>query len=504
MHAVFRADASAELGGGHVMRCLTLARALESLGWRCAFAVNAAAPAIVPALAERKPLILDDTAEGTAAALRRNWPGGADWLIVDHYGIDGAVETGCRGWAGAVMAIDDLADRRHDCDVLLDQTFGRRAEDYAGLVPEDCRLLTGSAYALLRPAFAAARAGSLTRRQAGDGLRRLLVSLGATDPENHSRDVLEGIARSGLRLAVDVVLGAGARHLDDIRARCAELPQQAELHVDTADMPGLMARADLAIGAAGTSTWERCCLGLPSLLVVIAENQRRIAEAVSAAGAAELLSGRRDGLAERAGTALRRLAAAPAALREMSAKAAAICDGRGGDRIGLALAAPGRARDGRSVSLRLAAPEDENLILEWQRHPTTRKYARNPAVPSPAEHHAWFTRRLAEPDGLLTIITLDGAPAGLLRLDAPAAAGGARPPGSREVSILVDPALRGLGIALEALKFVRRWQGRLTIAAEVLPGNAASAALFEAAGYAPGPDGLLYSLPPQSAMTLSQ
>lgn len=504
MHAVFRTDASAELGGGHVMRCLTLARALESLGWHCDFAVNDAAPAIVPALTKRKPLVLDGTTEGTAEALRRNWPGGVDWLIVDHYGIDGSVETACRGSVGAIMAIDDLADRRHDCDVLLDQTFRRRAEDYAGLVPESCRVLTGSDYALLRPAFAAARSSSLARRQAGVGLRRLLVSLGATDPENHSRDVLNGIAESGLRLAVDVVLGAGARHLDDIRALCADLPQPAELHVDTTDMPGLMARADLAIGAAGTSTWERCCLGLPSLLVVIAENQRRSAEAVSAAGAAEQLDGPRAGLAERTATALQRLAAAPAALQQMSARAAAICDGRGGERIGLALTAPGRARDGRPVALRLAAPEDEDLILQWQRHPTTRKYARNPAAPSPAEHHAWFTRRLAEPACLLTIITLDGASAGLLRLDAPAAAGSARPAGSREVSILVDPALRGLGVALEALKFVRRWQGRLTIAAEVLPGNAASAALFEAAGYAPGPDGLLYSWPPQSAMTLSQ
>src|SRR5690606_19643046 len=144
-------------------------------------------------------------------------------------------------------------------------------------------------YALLRPAFALARPASLARRAAEKDLRRILVALGATDPDNYTAEALRGIAETGLPVTVDVVLASAARHLEAVRSACAALPLAVQLHVDTAEMPRLMAAADLAIGAAGTSTWERCCLGLPSLLAVIADNQRQAAQAVSAAGAARLL-----------------------------------------------------------------------------------------------------------------------------------------------------------------------------------------------------------------------
>lgn len=495
--AVFRADASAAIGGGHVTRCLSLSRALQALGWRCGFAVNAAAGETVPALRGETLQQVADT-----ASLEPLRAVAADWLIVDHYGLDAAWEAAQRGWARRILVIDDLADRQHDCDVLLDQTFGRTPDEYDGLVPNGCRRLTGSDYALLRPAFAAARPASLARRATGGDLRRILVSLGATDPDNHSAETMRGIAASGLPVAVDVVLGSGARHLGAVRNACDSLPLEVRLHVDTPEMPQLMAAADLAIGAAGTSTWERCCLGLPSLLVVIAENQRRIAGAVSATGAARLLPGPRPALAEQVAAALRDLAADAAALRDLGQRAAAICDGRGCDRVGLALVEPGRAKDGRRVSLRLAAPADEPTLLAWQSHPTTRRFARNPAVPTAQEHHRWFAARLADPGCLLTIITLDGAPAGMLRLDPIAPVATAPEAPAFEVSILVAPDHRGLRIAQEALSFLRRWQGAAVIAAEVLAGNEPSAALFRAAGYTPGADGLLYSLPAASAASL--
>ena len=493
MRAVFRFDASPAMGAGHAYRCLTLAEALSRLGWHCHGIANREAVATVPALQHSPAMTL--ASEDSVGA--------ADWLIVDHYGLDAAWETPRRCWAQAIMVLDDLADRRHDCDLLLDQTFGREGAAYDGLVPAGCRRLTGSDYALLRPAFARARPASLQRRAAARTLQRVLVSLGATDPENHTGEVLQGIAESGLAVAVDVVLGGAARHLEAVRAACAALPLDVRLHVDTAEMPRLMAAADLAIGAAGTSTWERCCLGLPSLLVVIAENQRAIAAAVSRAGAARLLAGPRPALAAQVAASLRGLVADPVALQALAVRAAAICDGRGCDRLGLALVAPGRARDGRAVGLRLAGPADEHDILAWQRHPTTRRFSRNPAVPTPEEHRRWFGARLADPDCLLTMITLDGAPAGVLRLDPTAAGSENAAAAIYEVSILVDPELRGLGVALEALRFLRRWQASAVIAATVLPGNDASLALFRSAGYAPGADGRLYSSPAEPALTVS-
>ncbi len=494
MRAVFRFDASAALGAGHAHRCMTLARALAQLGWSCHCMVNREAGDTVPQLRNNPAFTLS---EATKAA-----PESADWLIVDHYQLDAAWEGRCRSWADKILVIDDLADRPHDCDILLDQTLGRKPDDYAGRVPVGSRLLTGSDYALLRPAFSRERQTSTARRASAEGLKRILVSLGATDPENHSLLALQAITESGLAVAVDVVLGAGAPHQQAIRAQIAEMTQKVRLHIEVSNMPELLARADLAIGAAGSSAWERCCLGLPSLMLVIAENQRITAEAVAAAGAARLIPGPRERLAGQIAEALRDLASDAAALRDLSLQAAGVCDGRGCERVGLALVAPGQAKDGRAVALRLATPADKDLILEWQSHPTTRRFSRNPAIPTAEEHHQWFTARLADPDCLLSLITLDGAPAGVLRLDLRAPLTQAPEAPTFEVSILVAPEHRGLGIALEALRYLRRWQGAAVIAATVLAGNDASAALFRAAGYQPGDSGLLYSYPAQSAMTV--
>ncbi|NIA69026.1 UDP-2,4-diacetamido-2,4,6-trideoxy-beta-L-altropyranose hydrolase [Pelagibius litoralis] len=495
MRTVFRADASAALGGGHVMRCLTLAKSLEKLGWQCGFAVNATALEIIPALAGEDILVLDSIMAAEAENIRKNWPDGADWLIVDHYERDAGWEAGCRGWAKNILVIDDLADRPHDCDVLLDQTPGRASDDYAGLVPPGTRLLTGCDYALLRPAFAGNRQTSLARRTGAGRLNRILVSIGATDPDNHSLVALQAIAESGLPLAVDVVLGAAAPHRSAVSAQIETMGKEVRLHVDVANMPELMARADLAIGAAGTSTWERCCLGLPSLMLVVAENQRLIAERIATTGAARVISGPRDALADRIAGALRDLADDGDALSDMAAKAARICDGRGCDRLGLELVPPGQAKNGRPVALRLATANDEGLILEWQRHPTSRRFARNPQVPSAKEHHQWFTARLADPECLLTMITLNRKPAGVLRLDPVAAPAAAPQTPAFEVSILISPEHRGQRVAEEALRFARRWQQKAVIVAEVLPENEASVALFQRAQYGPGAGGLLYNYP---------
>lgn len=495
MQVVFRADASAALGGGHAMRCLAVARSLEMLGWRCRFAVNTAALETVPRLAGEELEVLDCPAEEEPDALQKRWPGGVDWLIVDHYGRDAGWEERCRGWARRILVIDDLADRRHDCDVLLDQTLGAEREDYARLLPPKAQFLTGSDYALLRPAFAAARHASLERRSRAGKPKRILVSLGATDPGNHSLIALKAIAESGLPVAVDVVLGSGAVHRRAVASEIESMHDGVDLHIDTADMPKLMARADLAIGAAGTSTWERCCLGLPSLMLVVAENQRRIAARVAAAGAARVIADQKHGLVEKIAAALRDVAADNTVLAAMSSRAAGICDGRGCERLGLALVPPGRAKNGGQVALRLATSDDESLILNWQSHPTTRRFSRNPTIPSAEEHHRWFTTRLADPQCFLTLIMLEDAPAGVLRLDPVPPPTETPEAPAYEISILISPEHRGQGVAEEALRFARRWQGQAVIVAEVLPGNTASDRLFRNAQYAPGAEGKLYSYP---------
>ena len=414
------------MGGGHAVRCLTLADALDEAGWRVAFATSPETLDTVPALGEsgHERLTVPDTPQEEAAALSARLPGGVALLVVDHYGRDAAFETALRGWARRVLVIDDLADRPHDCDILLDQTAGRCAGRYERLVPKTCRLLLGGEYALLRPQFARTRSAALDRRRRrGGACGRILLSMGAADADNLTVAMLEVIAAAGLapEVEVDVVLGHAAPFLDEVRAKAAAWPGRISVHAGLGDVADRMARADLAIGAAGTTSWERCCLGLPSLLVVTAENQRDIAAALESRAAAVILEP--GSLPVAAAAALSGLAADAERRAAMSRAAAAICDGRGALRAVLALQEPEMADDGRPVTLRLAEPADSDAMLEWQRDRRSRRFSRNSQPPEREEHERWFAARLGDPDGLLAVILHGDRCAGVVRLD-PSGEGG--------------------------------------------------------------------------------
>lgn len=189
------------------------------------------------------------------------------------------------------MVIDDLADRTHDCDLLLDQNLGRKSEDYSGLLKGKVKTLIGPQYALLRPEFAALRPQSLARRRSNPQLRRLLVTMGGVDKSNATGQVLAAL--KGCTLATDlritVVMGPHAPWLGQVQAQAAQMPWHTEVLVGVNRMAHLMAECDLAIGAAGGTTWERCSLGLPSLILVLAQNQLAVAAAIQNAGAAVAL-----------------------------------------------------------------------------------------------------------------------------------------------------------------------------------------------------------------------
>jgi UDP-2,4-diacetamido-2,4,6-trideoxy-beta-L-altropyranose hydrolase len=324
--AVFRVDASPAIGGGHVMRCLALADALSARGWRCAFACSEETLSVIPSLAASPHET--NGPDNMASA----WPEGCSLLVVDHYGLDETFESACRPWAKRILVIDDLADRNHDCDILLDQTFGRAPEDYDGLVPGACLILSGSRYALLRPQFARARRRALSRRT-GTTAERVLVSMGGGDPDNVTSLVLKGLENSGIEARVDVVMGTAAPYLNDVRVQAAAMEPPAQVRVDVNDMASLMADTDLAIGAAGTTSWERCCLGLPSIVMVIADNQRLISEKLQQAGAAWVL-GRFPAVDAKAiATAVSSLCADADSLLCMSNAAADVCDGQGARRV---------------------------------------------------------------------------------------------------------------------------------------------------------------------------
>lgn len=298
MRVVIRADASVAIGTGHVMRCLAIAEALRGNGAEVVFAsreqdgdlrdlIEAQGYPVhrLPRVEQSVPDWRMDAEQCSAAMGGIASP--IDWLIVDHYGLDRRWEAAARAWSARILVIDDLADREHDCDVLLDQNYCAEMNGrYRALVPAQCRLLLGPDFALLRPEFLLARAG--LRRRDG-ALQRMLVFFGGSDPTNETAKALQGIRQiKRPDLAVDVVVGSSNPHREEIKRICSEMPN-AVYHCQVSNMAQLMVHADLAVGAGGSSTWERCCLGLPSLVAVLADNQAALTQAVAEFGASNSL-----------------------------------------------------------------------------------------------------------------------------------------------------------------------------------------------------------------------
>ncbi|MDP2808961.1 MAG: UDP-2,4-diacetamido-2,4,6-trideoxy-beta-L-altropyranose hydrolase [Rhodocyclaceae bacterium] len=331
MKVAFRADASIELGAGHIMRCLTLADELRAHGARTLFLCWRLPGHLGDLILARGHALswLPDTglvAEVSADALAAAAP--HDWLVVDHYALAADWEQAQRGVAEKILVIDDLADRMHDCDLLLDQNL-QEAGRYDARLNASCRRLIGPDYALLRPEFRVVRERGLIVRRTP---RRLLVSFGGADVGGETLKALAAIVSlNRADLAVDVVIGAANPHRAAIEQACGALANARAL-VDVVDMAALIAEADLAIGAGGGSNWERCCLGLPAVLVAIADNQVAASQVLAEAGAAAYLgtSARVDVETWRDGiTACLRgdwLAVA-------SVRASELADGRGAERV---------------------------------------------------------------------------------------------------------------------------------------------------------------------------
>lgn len=345
----FRVDASTDIGTGHVARCLALAHGINEEGGRCTF-VSRAHPnhlgaRILAAGHESNllPEVSDDVRRaGYEAWLGTDWRtdaeqtlaamagGRSEWLVVDHYGLDARWEKAVRAACDRLFVIDDLANRSHDCDLLLDQNLGRRIEDYAGRITGACQLLVGPRYALLRPEFMQHRSASLEGRDRRT-LRRLLVTMGGVDKDNVTSEVLMALRECSLPddMTITCVMGSGAPALKHVRALAREMPWPTEVAVDV-QMAATMERADLAIGAAGSTSWERCCLGLPCIAVVIAENQREAAAALATAGAAVVVQ--RPQLPTALARALQELQQADKLVR-MSVAASVLVDGGGVQRV---------------------------------------------------------------------------------------------------------------------------------------------------------------------------
>lgn len=330
--ALVRCDGGPGIGLGHVTRCLAIAEALNSAGWSSRFAVSAATRDLEPLAGS--PFEVITLANATSPGdLKKAAGKDVDLLLIDHYGLDAGYEVASRDIARTLMVIDDAPLRPHRCDILLDASANRQAADYATLLPDHCSLLLGAKYVPLRGAITTARDRSIARRSKSGAVERLFISFGGVDSQglcDVALSVLEAIDAS---LSVDVVIGGASQHLARIKARAAASRHNVVLHVDSSQVPELLVAADMALGAAGINAWERCALGVPSILAVVADNQRPTYKALAESGAAVAIGGVDEGLPARLLEALGTLMDDGELRETVARKSAALCDGHGASRI---------------------------------------------------------------------------------------------------------------------------------------------------------------------------
>lgn len=505
MNIVVRVDASRDIGTGHVVRCRTLADELRRRGASVSFVMRAHRGHLAEAVrAAGFPVsLLPPPAAGVAGAEGPYdaWLGAAasadaaetiatlgsarpDWLIVDHYAVPAAWEERLRGHVGRLLAIDDLG-RPHAADVLLDQNYSADSEGrYRDAALAGMRRLLGPRYALLQPAYAAARAAAVPRR---DAVRRIVLFFGGADPGNVTGLALAALdAPAFAGIAVDVVVGSSNPHRAAIAAQAAARPQTA-LHVDVPSLAGLFAAADLALGAGGGTMWERCCLGLPALVVSIAENQVPASRDLDRAGVVRYLGGHRDLSVTSLRTAVAELVADAPARRAMAERGWLLVDGLGTRRVAELV----RPTPAHALRLRPAVAADCHYYFALANDPAVRRQSFHSEPIAWATHQAWFAARLASPATRLFVLDADGLPVGQIRFDCDA--------DEAAISYALDPLVRGrgwgtrlVGLGLERMLAL----GAQRIRAEVKPDNAASIAVFERLGFArldgPGAGKLTY------------
>ena len=493
MKIVIRADASIEIGIGHIMRCLTLADALQKQGAEVSFICRAHEGNLIQYIEDKGfivfPLELSLAEEklsyhiDSTTLAHQSWLGTTqnddanvcqpilekicpDWLLVDHYALDYRWQNQLKEKYKKLMVIDDLADRKHDCDLLLDQTFGRKEEDYADLVPSYCSLLLGAHFALLRPEFSQWRESSLLRR-ARPELKNILISMGGIDKKNLTGQVLEALKKCTLPsdLTITVVLGAATPNIDTIKKLAVTMPNITNIKVNVENMAELMANADLAIGAAGATTWERCCLGLPSIQLVIADNQKFIAKNLSKVNVIEYI--------EDLSTLPLRLNEIDKKLNKLSLLSSTVTDGSGSEIVCDSIISDVTLDE--KITLRPISVDDCEYIYSLQTN-EARKFSRNPSKPAWNEHIEWFSAIINENISVLFVVMLGQQAAGFLRFD--------NIDGDDiEVSIIIAPIYSGRGIAKTSLKQAFRLQPKKYFKAAIHKENIPSQKVFEKIGF---------------------
>lgn len=472
-------------------RCLTLADKLTAFGCEVEFISTEHLDNLNTLIALKgykiHRLSISNTECGISEWLGRSWQDDAqltcdilskstiDWLIVDHYELDFRWHNAVKIADFKLMVIDDLANREYSCDRLLDQTFERKVQDYRPYVETTTALLLGTDYGLLRDEFAGAGAQAINRRQQYVSINSILISLGGSDINNITGKLLKLLEMTKLpdSICLNVVVGPNNSNKSSLEQAIKESRFQCELYSSVTNMAELLVNADIAIGAAGSSAWERCVLSLPTLSITLADNQRTIADKLERRGVAISL-GEQEALTTE--VLDRAIAKCHAFYQQMVQKTEGIVDGIGASRVAISLFTVLDTK-GNELYLKRVSWQDCERLFEWQQASSTRKYALTPTIPSWKEHCAWFKHKVAEPNSFLFMLRRHQTDVGMVRLDP------LEEFNTYQVSILTGPDFYRQGVATSALRLIRHAFKSITIMATILPANLASLSLFKSMGY---------------------
>lgn len=514
MRVAIRVDASAEMGTGHLRRCLSLAAELARFGAEVILVcrpLDKAASSVLsgfdfpvlwlpaPDLAESSSLVDSAVEPPHAAWACVSWSRDAretvevlrykvpDWVVVDHYAFDARWHQQIhKNLCCRLAVIDDLADRALAADFLLDHNWApdhkvKYASRILAVNGTLLRILGGPRYALLDSAYKNA-----PRYSFHPEVRSIGIFMGGTDPLRVSSQVLE-VCRADVGFAgrIEVVSTSANPYLADLIDACASYPNTT-LTLDEPSLADFFARHDLQIGAGGGATWERCCIGVPSILLTLAKNQRVVTPALAGLGALKQatlgLFQNEDaagiGLSDALADVLVEVLSHSDLRCRLVQTAAALVDGRGAERVALCLL-------GETLRLRKATASDAPMLYSWRNDPSVRRASLQAAEIAYDEHESWVLQVLADSSRFLLIGQISGHAVGCIRFDCEA-------DNTAVASLYLDPAVQGLGIGARLLVSGERFlaaraTSAFTVIADVVAGNKASQRLFTACGYAGGP-----------------
>ena len=479
MKIAFRVDSSIHIGSGHISRCTALARALRGKGAEVVFVcaeLHGSHDFIVQHAGFDVLTVPKGDPKSDAMATAATLGTQVDWLVVDHYGLGQSWERDMRPWCGRILTLDDLANRPHDADVLLDSTPQPDHERYRHLVPPEAVLLLGPRYAPISSDITELHSQT---RDIGES-PSVLVFFGGSDPTDLSGRTLSALRHSDLSgVATDLVIGASNPHARSIREIATEMPF-VTVHDATPSLAPLLARNTLGVGAGGVSMWERMCAGIPSIVVSLAENQVPSTHGVASQGVIDYLGPDEAVSSTELHRALVALLSDPLRCKQMSDQGRALVDGRGASRVVEALI----PSNPDYLYIRSATESDRELLFGWANDPKVRHNAtRQQAIPW-ADHVTWFTNRIHDPRTFMFILEADGLPVGQVRLELTAELAQ-----WREVAVLdysLDEVVRGRGWAASmvcsAIKSLRK-HVKVPVVADVQIGNSVSLSVLSQVGF---------------------